>query len=112
MGGTLLVGGTTLLLGGVTLLEDGILLANSVSPVGTVWQAVNKSSMTNANKADKKRYFFIESQPFTRIRNFLSSVYIINAENLSSQQQKHYSLYTKSNSKGRADWHAPLHEVR
>lgn len=67
--GTLLIGGTILLLGGVILLEDGVLPADSVWVAGTVWQAVSKSSSkTTANKADKKRYFFMESQPFSKIR--------------------------------------------
>ena len=74
--GTLLVGGTALLVGGATLLDGGVILleeegvlAGASSSVGIVWQAVNKSnSKTNANKAGKKRYFFIESQPFTKIR--------------------------------------------
>lgn len=77
IGGTiLLLEGVILLLGGVILLEDGVLPADSAWVVGTVWQAVSKSSnKITANKAGKKRYFFMESQPFAKIRQ-VSRLYL------------------------------------
>ena len=80
MGGTLLVGGTTLLLdGGVTLLEeDGVLERVLSSSVDAVWQAVSTSnSKTTISRADKKRYFFIGSQPFSKIRKIFSPFSIL-----------------------------------
>ena len=53
---------------GVRLLEDGT-LAMLWSSLGATWQAVSRSSSkTTVSRADKKRYFFIGSQPFTKIR--------------------------------------------